>query len=654
MKETRNLTGLTKGLFLMLVLIIVIIAINQLFNLNMLGKPLMVNSYLYLTLAMLLAPVFLLFPATKRKPSADEKVPIYDYVLFFVTFIIYLYMAFNGSKISVQSWEYNASTLNIFPAIIMWILVIEALRRVSGLVLALIATVFSLYPVISPFMPGFLEGQGRNILQTATFHVYGTQSIIGIPLDIFGSLIIGFIIFGVILSVTGAGTFFMNLSNAFIGSTRGGSAKIAVLASAFFGSLSGSPVSNVITTGSVTIPLMKQSGFKGRTAGAIEACASTGGVFMPPVMGATAFVMASIIGVPYSIIVVAAIIPSVLYFLALFLQIDTIAARDNLRGLPREDVDSLRNILKQGWIYLISFIILIYLLIFMKLEPQAPFIASGILLVLSQTMKSTRFNIEKLKDLVMNTGKALSELVAILAGVGFIIGSLSFTGLSISLSSEIISLAGENLILLLILGSVVSFILGMGVTITAVYVFLAVVLAPALTSVGVNILAAHFFILYWGMLSNITPPVAIASFAGASIANSNPMQTALESMKIGAIIYLVPFYFVINPTLILTGDFAMIELIQVLITAIFGIIVMANASSGYVYGIGKVELANPVVEIITRSLLFISGALIVFPEGESSLLNFHLPLYGFAMTLIIVLILYFKKKAESEKIQNVS
>lgn len=652
MTKTRNLSGITKWFYIILVFLITIISINQLFNLNLFGRPLIVNSYLYLILAMLLSPVYLLFPASSKASTKKDNVPIYDYLLFFVIFIIYLYMALQGTKISVQSWEYNATDIKIIPAIFVWLSVIEALRRVSGPILATIATIFSFYPVIAPYMPGFLEGQGRGVFQTATFHVYGTQSIIGIPLDIFGSLIIGFIIFGVILSATGAGEFFMKLSNALIGPTRGGSAKIAILASAFFGSLSGSPVSNVITTGSVTIPLMKRSGFKSKTAAAIEACASTGGVFMPPVMGATAFVMASIIGVPYSTIIVAAIIPSVLYFLTLFLQIDAIAARQNLRGVSKVEVDSLGSILKTGWIYLVSFFVLIYLLIFMKLEPQAPFIASLILLILSQTMKDTRFNFIKYKQLILDIGKALSELVAILAGVGFIIGSLSFTGLSVSLSSEIISLAGENLFLLLILGSIVAFILGMGVTITAVYIFLAVVLAPALTSVGVNVFAAHFFILYWGMLSNITPPVAIASFAGASIANAKPMQTAIESMKIGAIIYLIPFYLVVNPTLILTGEFSVLELIQILLTAIIGIIVMANASSGYIYGLGKIKLINPIMEFITRGLLFIGGALIVFPEGNSSLVNKFIPLYGIALTLIIVLFLILLKRTNSKKVRT--
>lgn len=654
MKKSRELSGIIKWLFLMLVIIIIVVAINQLFNSIIFGKPLIVNSYLYLILAMLLSPVFLIFPATKRANKENDKIPFYDYVMFFLTMVVYIYMAMHGTEISVQSWEYNANDFRIIPAILMWIFVIEALRRVSGLILAIIVTIFSLYPIIAPYMPGFLQGQGRTLLQTATFHVYGTQSIIGIPLDIFGSLIIGFIIFGVVLSATGAGNFFMNLANALIGSTRGGSAKIAVLASAFFGSLSGSPVSNVITTGSVTIPLMKQSGFKARTAGAIEACASTGGVFMPPVMGATAFVMASIIGVPYSVIVISAIIPSVLYFLALFLQIDTIAARENLRGLPKSEIDPIGKILKEGWMYLVSFVVLIYLLIFAKLESQAPFLASLILLILSQVSKNTRFNFQKIVNLFMDIGKALTELVAILAGVGFIIGSLSYTGLSISLSSEIISLAGENLLLLLLLGSIVAFILGMGVTITAVYIFLAVVLAPALTTIGVDVLAAHFFILYWGMLSNITPPVAIASFAGASIAGAHPMQTAVESMKLGTIIYLIPFYFVINPTLILTGEFNIVELIQVLFTAVLGIVIMANASSGYVYGLGEIKLHNQVTTIFIRALMFIGGALIVFPEGKSSLLNYYFPLYGMAITLIIIAILFVKRKTEQVQGENAS
>jgi TRAP transporter 4TM/12TM fusion protein len=389
------------------------------------------------------------------------------------------------------------------------------------------------------------------------------------------------------------------------------------------GSVSGSVVSNVLTTGVVTIPAMKRIGFSPAYAGGVEACASTGGVLMPPVMGATAFVMAAFLGRPYVEIALAALVPSLLFYFALFVQIDGYAAKNGLKGLPRAELPSIRQTFAEGWHYLFVFALLVWMLLILQRESLAPFYATALLLVINQISPRYRLNWARLRTLLEGVGGALAELAALLAGVGLIIGALSVTGLAGTLANDLVYLAGNNIYVLLVMGALTSFIFGMGMTITACYIVLAIVLAPPLINAGFDPVAVHLFMMYWGMVSFITPPVALAAFVAAGIAKAPPMQVGLQSVKLGAAMYFVPFFFVLNPALILRGP--VWEIAVVVGTAVAGLALIAAALEGYIVGIGRAGWA-------ARLLLFAGGMAMAMPGGgELDLSHVQLSLGGLVL-----------------------
>lgn len=596
-----------------------VLAIFQVFHFQALGAMLMENSYLYLLLSFYLSMVFLFFPMKKGGP--EKLLFNIDILLALLTFAIPLYFAWLGYDIIERGWSYRAPFHMTVLALVLWVLVLEAVRRTAGTSLAVIILMFSLYPMFSPYMPGFLEGHGRSLSTTAVFHALSIQSMLGIPMRVVGMILIGFIIFGVALQASGGGEFFLNLSSCMLGSTRGGTAKVAVLSSAMFGSLSGSVISNVITTGSITIPAIKKSGYPAHYAGGIECAASTGGVLMPPVMGATAFVMASFLSISYGKIALAAAIPSILAYLGLLIQVDGYAARQGLSGLPKSQIPSLKKVLMAGWFYMGAVAVLLYFLFALRLESQAPFISILFLLGFAMIRKETRFTLRTFIQFIQSTGKLLAELVAILSGVGMILGSLALTGVAAAFAREIVALAGGNLFFMLILGAFTSFVLGMGMTITACYVFLALVLAPALEMMGLNQIAVHLYVMYWGMLSYITPPVALAAYPAAVIAGSKPMKVALVAMKLGAVKYLVPFFFVIDPALVMQAGIA--EIIQAFISAAAGVFLIGSVLEGYLIGFGKIERTT-VKGLFCCAGLFVSGILLSLPGLKMDLIGLGL------------------------------
>lgn len=614
----RNLKGPLRWLTFFFSLLGIILAIYQIFHLRLFGLMVMDNSYLYLILALFLPQVFLLFPPLKR--SSSKIAWGVDCFLALLSFLIPLTFARYGYTIIERGWGYLAPFEITIMAIILWALVIESVRRTTGLVLALVILFFSFYPLFAPYMPAFLEGHGRSFMTTATFHSLSVDSILGIPMKVFGDLLIGFMLFGIALQVTGGGKFFLDFSFAILGSTRGGPAKVAVLASALFGSMSGSAISNVITTGSITIPAMKKTGYPAHYAGAIEACASTGGVLMPPVMGATAFVMAAFLQKPYAQIALAAAIPSLLYYLGLLIQVDGFAARKRITGIPSTEIPLLSHTLKKGWFYPLSLIVLIYFLFSLRIESQAPFYAMAILLLIATLKKEDKFNGRKFLELIESSGKFLAELVAILAGVGMIMGSLSLTGVAASFARELVSFAGGNIIYMLILGALASFIMGMGMTITACYVFLALVLAPGLVQLGLNEMAVHLFVMYWGMISFITPPVALAAFPAATIAQTSPIKVGYTASRLGGVIYLLPFIFVFNPALILQSGWG--EVMQAVLSAALGVILIGSTFEGYLIGLGHLTIA-------LRIIFFIAGIALSIPEWKTDLIGLILAVLTF-------------------------
>ncbi|MEO8280695.1 MAG: TRAP transporter fused permease subunit, partial [Ideonella sp.] len=524
----------------------IVLALNKILNLGFLvDYTLLDNAYLYMLGALLVGTVFLFLPA--HRGARMDDVPWYDALLYMLSFGVFCYFASNSHRILSEAWEFMAPTTAVWVAALGWLLLLEATRRAGGTAVFIVVVIVSLYPVYAGHMPGPISGLPQPFSTTAAYHFASSESVLGIPMRAFGELVIGFVMFGAVLQYTGAASFFNNIAFALFGRVRGGPAKVAIFASGLMGSVSGSVVSNVLTTGVVTIPAMKRTGFSPAYAGGVEACASTGGVLMPPIMGATAFVMAAFLGVPYSTVVMAAIVPSLLFYFGLFVQIDGYAARRGLRGLPRAELPSIKATLAEGWQYIFVFVLLVWMLLVLQQEAIAPFYATALLLIINQIWPRHRLNGKKLFALIEGVTKSLAELAALLAGVGLIIGALSVTGLAGTLANDLVYLAGNNIHVLLVMGAVTSFIFGMGMTITACYIFLAIVLAPPLVAAGFDPVAVHLFMMYWGMVSFITPPVALASFVAAGISGATPMSVGLQSMRLGSTMYFVPFFFVLNP-----------------------------------------------------------------------------------------------------------
>ena len=619
------------------------ISIYMLFGVgNFLGTYVLLDTeYLYAMIALLLPLPFIIYHPTPRK---GDKIPWYDIIFAASTFIIASYFCFSGSLILEEGWEYLAPTHAKIMAFILWGLVLEASRRAGGNAIFIICLIISVYPAISTFLPGFLNAPAQPWDTTATFHIFGTESIMGIPMTAFATLVVGFLIFGVALQHTGGGSFFLNLAFALLGTRRGGPAKVSIFSSGLMGSMSGSVITNVLTTGVLSIPAMKKTGFKSSYAAGVEACASTGGVLMPPVMGATAFVMATFLEVPYSEIIIAAAFPSILYYFGLFMQIDAYAARNHLKGLPAKELPSIKKVLKEGWYFIFVFVMLILMLLYMQREAQAPYYATATLLIINQIVKIHRWNYDKLIHFIESVGRLFAELAGILVAIGLIIGSLTFTGKIGTITYALVNFAGDSIFILLIMGALTSFILGIGMTVTAAYLFLAVTLAPALTGSGLDKVAVHLFMLYWGMISFITPPVAIGAFAAASVAGANGIRTGVEAMKLGSVIYFIPFFFVLNPALI--GRGSIYDILIVFFSAVIGIILISSSLQGYLIGIGDLKKSKH-LEWPIRIMLGFSGILMALPGGKvTGYSNYEINIFAtalFVLPILYLLILRLKK-----------
>ncbi|MBA7615256.1 hypothetical protein ES703_22534 [subsurface metagenome] len=537
----RQPKGVWRGICVVFPVAVIGVSIFYLFRLTFFGRIFITTSYLYLLMALLLPLVFLFFPSSSR--GRRDTVPWFDVLGAVLVFAIPFYFCLRGWDIMEQAMEVAAPQYMLLMSLVLLLLVVECGRRTVGLIFTIVCVFFGLFPLFANYVPAPLTGLSLPFWRVVSFHALGPESIAGLPMRVVGTLLIGFLIFAVVLMGTGGGRFFLNCALALFGRFRGGAAKVAVFASGLFGSMSGSVITNVLTTGSITIPAMKQTGYPAHYAAAVEACASTGGVLMPPIMGAAAFLIAEFLGMPYSYVMIAAFLPSILYYLGLFAGVDAFAAKSGLKGLPQESLPNLKETLKEGWFFLVALLLLVYLLLVTGWQAQAPYYVAAFLLILSTIHKGTRLSPRGLVQLLEQMGRVLAEITAILCTIGLILGSLTITGTAFSLSSDIIRLAGGSIPLLLLLGFATSFILGMGMTVTACYIFLAIILAPGLIGVGLNPLAVHLFIMYCGMISYITPPVAIGAFAAAGLAGSAPMKTGFQAMRLGIVIYFIPFFF---------------------------------------------------------------------------------------------------------------
>jgi TRAP transporter 4TM/12TM fusion protein len=608
-ERQRQLRGVWGAVFALLAAAGLALAVNQLFNLGFFASiVLLENRYLYLLLAAFFAPAFLIFPAGQ---DTSPRVPWYDVVLFVLALAASGYFAWNAERMVREAWEFQAPFPAVVVGTVLWLLLLEGARRTGGLVLAGILFVFSLYPVYAGHLPGPIAGFSLSFADTMRYQTGSVEAVLGIPMRVFGTLLIGFILFGVALHVTGAGRFFTSFAMALLGTVRGGTAKVAIVASGLFGTMSGSAVSNVLATGVVTIPAMKRTGFRPEDAAAVEANASSGGVLTPPVMGAVAFVMASVLATPYLTVAAAAAVPAFLYYLSLFLQVDAYAAKFGIRGLSREELPSLRRTFAGGWFYAFAFAVLVFLLVHLRQEALAPFWATAALMVLAMIRKDTRWTFGRLRAFVVSSGYILSELVTVLASVGLLIGGLTVTGVIGTLTSDLVRIAGGNVTALVLMTAIACFILGTGLTITAAYIFLAIMVAPALIQHGMNGLAVHLFILYWAVLSEITPPVALSVVAASSLAGSAVMPAMMAAMRFGAVKYALPFFFVYNPALVLQGA-DVVTIVEVLAGAVIGLALVAYALQGYLPWVGTIAVTP--LGYTLRTVITVAGLLLALPE----------------------------------------
>ncbi len=625
----RTLQGPLRLVFLTGTLAAVTASIVQIFHIVVGGYVMESRMYLGVLMAALVPQVFLVLPATSR--SSRERVPWYDLGAAVLFFACAVYVIVHAMDIQLRGWSIRPPIPALWLGIAAWVLVIEAVRRTTGTALALIVLVMSAYPLIAGFMPGILSAKSYSLMRLVGFHYLSSQSMFGVTTHVFGRLVIAFLIFAVALLVLGGGDFFIRLASSLLGNVRGGGAKVSILGSAIFASISGSPTSNVITTGSFTIPAMKKSGYPAHYAAALEACSSTGGVLMPPIMGVTAFIMADFLQVSYATVCIAAILPSLLYFFSLYAQSDFYAAKAGLEGIPREECPPLRKTVWQGWPYILTFLCLIYFLFFLRQEARAPYFCVAVLLGIMLVFRRKEMGGPQVIRFLEAAGRVLCEILTIMVGVGMIIGALLLTGVAQSFSSSILQMAGGNLPVLLLMGALASFIMGIGMTMIPCYIILALLLAPALVEMGIEPIAAHLFILYWGMISFITPPVAIASIVAAGLAGTDNMKTGMFSLRLGFVAYIVPFFFIYNPVLVGVGSPAAIGYTAAM--SVVGIVLISAGAEGYLYRVGRLGWPSRIGVILLGFLFF-------FPER---LVN----LWGALALILFVCLVLLKQRSVS-------
>ncbi|OGA18449.1 MAG: hypothetical protein A3H32_19260 [Betaproteobacteria bacterium RIFCSPLOWO2_02_FULL_63_19] len=515
------------------------------------GRAYFAGQLLSLVYGVGLAAVYMAVPLSRGRRR--NPVPWYDLLVGAVALCTLAWVAIEFERLLDAVPLRTRETIAIGAVILL--LTLEALRRTAGYLLLGVVLIFVVYALVGHLVPGELTATYVRRDYLLVYLSFDPSALLGAPIRIATTIVIAFIFLGQILFKAGGGEFFTDLAKATTGHARGGAAKIAVVASALFGTISGSPASNVTSTGVITIPLMKQSGYRGVDAGAIEAVASTGGQFMPPVMGAAAFLMAEFLEIAYADVVIGAIVPSLLYYLAVFVQVDLLAARDRIGMLGGTPLRALK-VLRDGWHFIIPFALLIWLLFHYRTDPELAALYAAVVTLIGGTLRrygSQRLTPSGVLASFWETGLIVVELLPILAAAGLVIGVLNVTGGGFALTLVLVKLAGGSSFALLLISAAVCIVLGMGMPTTAVYILLAALIAPALVEAGVPIFSAHLFILYYGMLSMITPPIALACFTAAVISREDPMAIAFASMRFGWVAYVIPFMFVLSPTLLLNG-----------------------------------------------------------------------------------------------------
>lgn len=588
-----------------------------------------------------LALVFLLYPTFKKQDRT--RVPYYDWILFALSIASCAYLFIVYQDI-VTTRGGVANNTDIMMAILTVILVFEAARRVTGWILPILALLFLSYPFFShqDWLPRMLLTRPFDLADIFGQLYTKTEGLFSTAIGASVQFIFLFILFGAFLAKSGMGQFFNDLALALAGHKQGGPAKVAVISSAFMGSINGSAVGNVVSTGAFTIPLMKKIGYDKNFAGAVEASSSIGGQILPPVMGASAFIMAETTGISYGMIALSAIIPALLFFLSSIMQVHYRAGRANLRGLPKADLPQLKKVLKEGWHLMIPLVILIAMLFSGMPVSYAAFYTIVLTVVVSWFRKHTRMSfMDILHALETGTRQALSTVIAC-GVVGVVIGVVNLTGFGATLTSAITSIGAGSLMLTLLLTMLASIVLGMGLPSIPAYIITATMAAPALAEFGIPVLIAHLFVFYFGIFANITPPVALASFAGAGLAGGDPMKTGFISVRLSIAGFIVPFIFVYEPAMLLinpTGlppnatEFPFASVIDILIVAVSSAIAVI-AISAAVEGYFKTNLG-----VLSRIILGSGALLLIVPELITDML-------GYGIIIIVFIMNYLKGKKE--------
>lgn len=524
--------------------------------------------------------------------------------------------------------------IQVIFGIITFVIVLESVRRSTGATVVLVIILFFIYAKWGYLLPGLLGASTLSWSRLFQQILFGSDFMLGISLGVGTGVVFGFIFFGTVFIKLGAADFIMDLAYAVMGKVRGGPAKVAVLSSSLFGSISGSAVANVIATGMITIPLMKKTGYPAYYAGAVEAVASTGGQIMPPIMGAAAFVMADYLGIPYARVIVVAVIPALIYYIGLFVQVDGEAIKLKLGATPDEKIKSIKNTFKKGWIFFIPIFILLYSLFVLHLN--APLcalygVAAALMTALFRTYNTGSFwSLRNIVDVLQTISRSMVRIVSLCAAAGFIIGLIAYTGLGISFSQILTEAAGENLFFLALLIALASIILGMGMPTTPAYIMLAVLAVPALVNLGVLPIVAHLFCVYYSTSSMITPPICLSVFAASEISGANYLKIAFQAMKLGFAGYVVPFIFLFNPSLALvTGS--VIEKLAVITFTIVAVFVVGTVFEGYVI--------NNKLNLLTRLLGLLSAVILVLPNPY--FIRFDLLILKIITSLLVLMFILF-------------
>lgn len=588
-------------------------------------------SYWRLYLMHILFGMLLVYAIYKPGKKFKDTVPWYDVLLMLagIGTVIYCITAERGMAYRMGS---NPTTADLIAIGIILLLLLEGTRRIYGMILPTVAIVFLLYCHFGQYFSGGLGHSGYSWKKTISY-MLGYEAVFGSPMNASATMVFLFMVFGAFLTFSGAGPFFIDLAMSLAGSKRGGPAKVAVISSALFGTVSGNSVANVVSTGAFTIPLMRSVGYKPKFAAAVEATASSGGQIMPPILGSAAFIMAELIGAPYSEIMLASIIPALLYFFTVFLMVDIEAAKNNLTGVAKEELPKRKYVLQNLYMLLP----LVVLTIVMTVLNQSAIRAAswGILsCIIVYIIKNRKFSLKEILDAMADGAKSACGMICACGTAGIVVGVLNMTGAGIKFASFVVEVANGHLLVALILTMIASLILGMGLPTSASYIICAAVAAPALIDMGLTAIQAHMFVFYFACISAITPPVAMAAYAGATISGSKPMEVGFTACKLGICAFIVPFMFCYAPTLLWKG--AAGDIIVTIITALIGATMLSYGLQRYA-GCFSLPLG-----IIPACILIASALLMIIPGTVTDLI-------GIAGACVVLIPLFLKKRHMQKK-----